>query len=83
FTSVEIQPNFADTGKPYLRGMAVTDDPASLGTEALHFCRRAAAGNHLANLEPLEDLITGHSDEAMALSFFARAFAAILGKGGI
>lgn len=83
FTSVEIQPNFADTGKPYLRGMAVTDDPASLGTEALHFCRRAEAGNHFANLEPLDDLTTGHSDEAMALSFFARAFAAILGKGGI
>lgn len=83
FTSVEIQPNFADTGKPYLRGMAVTDDPASLGTEALHFSRRAEAGNHFASLEPLDDLTTGNSDEAMALSFFARAFAAILGKGGI
>lgn len=28
-----IQPNFANTGKCYLVGLAVTDDPASLGTE--------------------------------------------------
>ncbi len=33
YTSMEIQPNFANTGKCYLVGLAVTDDPASLGTE--------------------------------------------------
>ncbi|HAZ7437786.1 TPA: GPO family capsid scaffolding protein, partial [Escherichia coli] len=35
YTSMEIQPNFANTGKCYLVGLAVTDDPASLGTEYL------------------------------------------------
>ncbi|NDJ58071.1 GPO family capsid scaffolding protein [Enterobacteriaceae bacterium 4M9] len=41
YTSMEIQPNFANTGKCYLVGLAVTDDPASLGTEYLEFCRQA------------------------------------------
>jgi len=38
FTSIEINPNFANTGKAYLVGLAVTDSPASLGTEMLQFC---------------------------------------------
>ncbi|SNS20071.1 Phage capsid scaffolding protein (GPO) serine peptidase [Sphingomonas laterariae] len=37
FTSCEIHPNFAGTGKAYLVGLAVTDSPASLGTEPLKF----------------------------------------------
>jgi len=42
YTSMEIRPNFANSGKCYLVGLAVTDDPASLGTEYLEFCSRAA-----------------------------------------
>lgn len=38
YTSMEIRPNFASTGKCHLIGLAVTDDPASLGTEYLQFC---------------------------------------------
>ncbi|MEQ6971319.1 GPO family capsid scaffolding protein, partial [Pectobacterium polaris] len=41
YTSMEIQPNFANTGKSYLVGLAVTDDPASLGTEMLEFSAKA------------------------------------------
>ncbi|CAG9420949.1 GPO family capsid scaffolding protein [Providencia alcalifaciens] len=37
YTSVEINPKFADTGEAYLVGLAVTDNPASLGTEMLQF----------------------------------------------
>ena len=37
YTSVEIAPNFATTGKAGLVGIAVTDSPASLGTEILAF----------------------------------------------
>ena len=79
FTSVEIQPEFADTGRAYLVGLAGTDEPASLGTQELHFSRRAAAGNYFANLEPLGDLDASDSNEAAALSFFTRLFNA-LGK---
>nr|VFJ42955.1 MAG: Phage capsid scaffolding protein (GPO) serine peptidase [Candidatus Kentron sp. FM]VFJ43626.1 MAG: Phage capsid scaffolding protein (GPO) serine peptidase [Candidatus Kentron sp. FM]VFK05644.1 MAG: Phage capsid scaffolding protein (GPO) serine peptidase [Candidatus Kentron sp. FM] len=42
YSSVEIQPNFAGTGKPYLIGMAITDHPASLGTTPLDFSHRAS-----------------------------------------
>lgn len=80
FSSVEIKPNFADSGKAYLSGLAVTDEPASLGTEELHFSRRAGAGNHFGNLEPLGDLAPVDSDEAAAVSLLARLFSA-LGKG--
>ncbi|HFG3103740.1 TPA: GPO family capsid scaffolding protein [Escherichia coli] len=41
YTSMEIAPNFSNSGKCYLVGLAVTDDPASLGTEYLEFCRNA------------------------------------------
>ncbi|MBQ0345918.1 GPO family capsid scaffolding protein [Citrobacter freundii] len=41
FTSMEVSPQFADTGKAYLVGLAATDDPASLGTEMLSFSATA------------------------------------------
>lgn len=41
YTSVEIAFNFAKTGKAYLVGLAVTDSPASLGTEMLQFAATA------------------------------------------
>lgn len=47
FTSAEVQPNFANTGKAYLVGLAVTDTPASLGTEMLAFAA-GAENNPLA-----------------------------------
>ncbi|GLV28506.1 phage capsid protein [Sphingobium sp. TomTYG75] len=37
FPSVEISPDFAGTGKVGLVGLALTDNPASLGTEAFNF----------------------------------------------
>lgn len=43
YTSVEIDPNFADSGEAYLVGLAVTDSPASLGTEMLTFAAHATA----------------------------------------
>lgn len=43
FTSIEIDPNFAGSNEAYLVGLAVTDNPASLGTEMLRF-----SGNPLA-----------------------------------
>jgi len=37
FFSMELQPNFAGTGKTYLTGLAATDNPASLGTTCARF----------------------------------------------
>jgi hypothetical protein len=47
YTSCEIQPKFADTGEAYLMGLAVTDSPASLGTEMLKFSAQAGANSPL------------------------------------
>ncbi|WP_413615764.1 GPO family capsid scaffolding protein [Halomonas cupida] len=48
YTSIEINPSFADTGEAYLEGLAVTDSPASLGTEMLKFSRQAGKDSPLA-----------------------------------
>jgi len=40
YTSMELAPNFADSGKHYLAGLGVTDSPASLGTDELKFSQR-------------------------------------------
>lgn len=37
YTSIEVSPDFAKTGEAYMTGLAVTDTPASLGTEVLKF----------------------------------------------
>lgn len=41
YSSMEVDPDFAGTGQAYLVGMAVTDTPASLGTEMLQFSATA------------------------------------------
>ncbi|EHT1074208.1 GPO family capsid scaffolding protein [Acinetobacter baumannii] len=41
YTSIEVDTNFANKGSAYLIGLAVTDSPASLGTEMLKFAAGA------------------------------------------
>ena len=48
FTSCEVSPNFAGKGRAYLVGLAVTDSPASLGTEMLAFAAGQGDNNPLA-----------------------------------
>jgi len=48
FSSIELQTNFRRSNKAYLVGFAVTDSPASIGTEVLKFSRDdARKGNVL------------------------------------
>lgn len=65
YSSIEIAPEFADTGEAYLVGLAVTDSPASLGTELLTFAagmgdksplagRKLHAGNLFTAAEAIE-----------------------------
>jgi len=74
FTSIEINPNFAGTGKAYLVGLAVTDSPASLGTEMLQFAatqgdksplrsRKLDAGNLFSAAEEFELELADDSDD--------------------
>ncbi|AXF09525.1 hypothetical protein CUJ91_17495 [Paraburkholderia graminis] len=48
YTSCEIDPSFADTKQAYLIGLAVTDSPASLGTEILSFAAQNPAASPFA-----------------------------------
>lgn len=41
YTSIEVDPEFSDSGEAYMVGLAVTDSPASLGTEMLQFSSQA------------------------------------------
>lgn len=58
YTSMEIRPNFANTGKCGLIGLAVTDDPASLGTEYLQFCSRAQQNPLAGKKDQPDDLFS-------------------------
>ena len=58
FTSIEITPNFANTGKAYLTGLGVTDQPASLGTQELYFSNKTSKAAYFAashELGPLRE----------------------------
>ena len=55
YTSVEIHPNLNEKGA-YLMGLAVTDSPASLGTEMLQFCSKATV-NPLAERKQYKECL--------------------------
>lgn len=77
FSSIEINPNFADTGKAYLVGLALTDSPASLGTEILKFSARD--DKRKDNLIALDEAfaIEFEEESASAASEVTSAFAAM------
>lgn len=52
YWSIEIDPAFAGTGQAYMVGLAVTDSPASTGTEMLKFS--------LGKPDTLPDAVKGH-----------------------
>lgn len=72
YTSIEIEPSFADTGEAYLMGLGITDSPASTGTEALQFNikRRKAEGNLFSVAEEIEHMqfeeFTDQSDDTQS-----------------
>ncbi|KAF1021903.1 MAG: hypothetical protein GAK30_01592 [Paracidovorax wautersii] len=64
YTSMEIRPKFADTDKAYLSGLAVTDSPASLGTEILEFAAKATVNPFAARKDHPDDLFSA-AEEAV------------------
>lgn len=58
YTSIEVDPEFSDTGEAYLVGLAVTDSPASLGTEMLQFSASAKANPLSDRKQRPENLFT-------------------------
>jgi hypothetical protein len=81
YTSCEIDPNFAKSGECYLVGLAVTDSPASLGTEMLAFAAGATANPLTGRKQSPDNLFTAAQeaelefetgDPAPGETFFAK-----------
>ncbi|THA08091.1 GPO family capsid scaffolding protein [Rodentibacter pneumotropicus] len=71
FTSVEIMPNFRNSGKAYLYGLGVTDSPASVGTTKLDFFNVEQNGAVFGEFVKVDFAIKNDSDEEkMTRSFF-------------
>lgn len=89
YTSMEIQPKFANTGKAYLVGLAVTDSPASLGTEALEFSakhgtltsRKQDKDNLFTAAEPAELEFEEIDDTPSKVAGLFKKVSELLGKG--
>lgn len=64
YTSAEIAPKFSDTGEAYLVGLAVTDSPASLGTEMLQFSQKSGS-NPLADRKQAKDNVFTLAEETL------------------
>lgn len=58
YTSIEVDENFANKGSAYLVGLAVTDSPASLGTEMLAFAAGATVNPLASKKQRPENLFT-------------------------
>ncbi|WP_348826779.1 GPO family capsid scaffolding protein [Halomonas sp. RT37] len=59
YTSIEVDPDFAGTGEAYFVGLAVTDSPASLGTEMLQFSAQQGQASPLAaRKQKIDNLFT-------------------------
>lgn len=68
YTSIEVNPKFADTNEAYLVGLAVTDSPASLGTEVLSFAAQNPKANPFASRKTSPDSLFSEAVE-IALEF--------------
>ncbi|WP_440866207.1 GPO family capsid scaffolding protein [Symbiopectobacterium purcellii] len=91
YSSIELHPQFALNGKAYVVGLAMTDTPASLGTERLKFATQQRAQIQAFNQQQGEaplfsdaleadivELASQHSDEGK--QWFSRMMQ-IIGKG--
>ena len=81
FSSIEMISEFADTGKAYLVGLAVTDKPASLGTTR-HFVRGAQKSvSHFIDCELFQkDEADAAAAAGDSISKLTNAFNAFLDK---
>ncbi|RDH41206.1 GPO family capsid scaffolding protein [Zooshikella ganghwensis] len=73
FFSGEILPNFTNTDKPYLLGLAITDQPASVGTSQLHFSsRRQNPHSFFSHPQPIHYDDIANSEKTWFSTMFGR-----------
>ena len=81
YTSIEVNPKFADSGEAYLVGLAVTDSPASLGTEMLQFAQQHPDANPLQKRkQDAGNLFTEATETAIELEADTAADAQAFGE---
>ena len=67
FTSIRVIEDFANTGKAYLMHLAITDEPASLGTEQLSFSQHGEHSQIFTDKDGIQiDFVSTHTDEELA-----------------
>lgn len=64
YSSMEVTPKFADSGKAYLSGLGITDSPASLGTDVLTFAAQHPASSPFAARKQHPDNLFSAAEEA-------------------
>lgn len=69
YTSIEIDDSFADTGEAYIVGLAVTDSPASLGTDVLAFSAQKPDASPFKDRHYSETSMFSESIEVDGLTF--------------
>ena len=70
FTSIEITPNFRNSGKAYLSGLGVTDSPASVGTTELKFFSAEQKDMIFGEFVKVNFSTKENEEEKMTRSFF-------------
>lgn len=78
YTSIEVDENFAKTGQAYLVGLAVTDSPASLGTEMLSFAAGATENPLKAKKLRPENLFSAAQETQLEFEEVKESFASDL-----
>ncbi|MFA2923738.1 GPO family capsid scaffolding protein [Acinetobacter pittii] len=78
YTSIEVDENFAKTGQAYLVGLAITDSPASLGTEMLSFAAGATENPFNAKKLRPENLFTAAQETKLEFEEVKESFASDL-----
>lgn len=74
FTSIEIAPNFRNSGKAYLSGLGVTDSPASVGTTKLNFFNTEQKDSVFSDFIKVDFSIKEDIEEDKALRTLVNAF---------
>ena len=80
YTSIEVNPEFADTGEAYLVGLAVTDDPASLGTEILSFSATAKVNPLASRKQDKGNLFTAAEETVIEFEEMAEPSPSLLAR---
>ncbi|ENJ8543990.1 TPA: GPO family capsid scaffolding protein [Raoultella planticola] len=72
YSSIELHPQFALNGKAYIVGLAMTDTPASLGTERLKFATQQRASVMAFNNQQAEPPMFSEAIEAEVIELAAQ-----------